>query len=158
MITLSKQVTLACILLLAAFSNAAAQDNSAGAAGPPAYKIGQVWTNRQALTVTILAIEDVRKVGRIVHVRIDRIPVQTCGNLQLTRSIEYLAVTEKMMRASGLDLLKDNVDLPESSIEAFRTWQLNKKHEIAKVPIQKAILPSGPQIGPMICNFIPGQT
>ena len=158
MITLSKQVTLACILLLAAFSNAAAQDNSASAARPPEYKIGQVWTNRQALTVTILAIEDVRKVGRIVHVRIDKIPVQMCGNIYLTRTIEHLALTEKMMRASALDLLKDNVDLPESSIEAFRAWQLNKKHEIAKVPIQKAILSSGPQIGPMICNFIPSQT
>ena len=158
MINLSKQAASVCILLLAVCPNPAAQNNSASAATPLEYKVGQVWTTSQALTVTILALEDVRKVGRIVHVRIDKIPVQTCGNIHWTRTVEHLAMTEKMMRASRLDLLKDTVDLPESSIEAFRTWQLNQKHEIAKVPIQKAILPSGSQITPMICNFIPSQT
>ena len=84
----------------------------------PSYKTGQVWIMDQGITVTILAIEDVHKVGRVVHVRVDKIPLQSCGEVHLTRAIEHLAVTEKMMLKSGLILSKDNVDLPESSVEA----------------------------------------
>jgi hypothetical protein len=51
---------------------------------------------------------------------------------------------------------KDAVDLPESSIDAYRKWQGQKKHEITKVPLQKAILEDVP--GPMICNLLPSQT
>ncbi len=120
------------------------------------YKPGQVWTMNQNIVVTILAVEDVRRVGKIIHVRVDKIPWQSCGNIHLTRAIEHLAVTEKMMLKSVLVLVNDNAKLPESSIEAYRKWQTQKKHEITKVPLQKAILEEG-TVQPMICNFVPSQ-
>lgn len=123
-----------------------------------AYRPGQVWAMDQGITVTIVAIEDVHRVGRVVHVRVDKIPWQSCGDVHLTRTIEHLAVTEKMMLKSGLVISKDTVDLPESSIDAYRKWQGQKKHEIAKVPLQKAILEEGYVPGPMICNLRPSQT
>jgi len=122
------------------------------------YKPGQVWTMSQGIIVTILALEDVHGAGKVVHVRVDKIPWQGCGGAQLTRAIEHLAVTQKMIRKSGLVLSKDNVELPESSIEAYRKWQGQKKHEITKVPLQKAILVQGSVPGPMICNFVPNRT
>jgi hypothetical protein len=63
-----------------------------------------------------------------------------------------------MMRKSGLVLSKDNVVLPESSIDAYRKWEEQKKHEVVKEPIQKAILTEGNVLGPMICNFVPSET
>jgi hypothetical protein len=122
------------------------------------YKTGQVWTMSQGISVMILAIEDVHRVGKVVHVRVDKIPFQSCGDIHLTRAIEHLAVTEKMMLKSRLVLSKDNVELPESSIEAYRKWEEKKKHEITKVPLQKAILGEGSIPGPMICNLVPSQT
>ena len=122
------------------------------------YRPGQVWITDQGITVTILAIEDAHRVGKVVHVRIDKIPFQSCGDIHLTRAIEHLALTEKMMRKSGLVLSKDNVVLPESSIDAYRKWEERKKHEVVKVPIQKAILTEGNELGPMICNFVPSET
>ncbi len=122
------------------------------------YRSGQLWTTGQGITVTVLAIEDVHRVGKVVHVRIDQIPYQSCGDIHLTRAIEHIAFTEKMMRKSGLVLSADNIDLPESSIDAYRKWEEQKKHEIFKVPIQKAILTEGNAMGPMICNFGPRQT
>jgi len=122
------------------------------------YKPGQVWTMSQGITVTVLAVEDVHKVGKVVHVRIDKIPWQDCGDVHLTRAIEHLAVTEKMMLKSGLVLSKDSIDLTESSVEAYRKWEGQKKHEITKVPLQKAILGEGSLPAPTICNFVPSKT
>jgi len=122
------------------------------------YRPGQVWITDQGITVTILAIEDARRVGKVVHVRIDKIPFQSCGDIHLTRAIEHLALTEKMVRKSRLVLSKDDVVLPESSIDAYRKWEEQKKHEVVKVPIQKAILTEGDELGPMICNFVPSET
>jgi hypothetical protein len=122
------------------------------------YTPGQVWAMNQGITITILAIEDVHRVGKVVHVRVDKVPLQSCGDIHLTRVIEHLAITEKMMLKSGLVLSKDSVDLPESSIAAYRKWEGQKKHDIAKVPLQKAILDEGFVPGPMICNYVPRQT
>jgi hypothetical protein len=123
------------------------------------FQPGQVWTLDGGITVTVLAVEDVHRVGKVVHVRVDKIPFQSCGDIHLTRAIAHLAVTEKMMLKSGLVRSNDNIELPESSIEAYRKWQRQKKkHEIAKVPLQKAILGEGYIQGPMVCNFVPSQT
>jgi hypothetical protein len=73
-------------------------------------------------------------------------------------AIEHIALTEKMMRKSELVLSKDSMVLPESSIDAYRKWEEQKKRQIFKVPIQKAILTEGDVMGPMICNFVPSQT
>ncbi len=136
---------------------AQSQDDKANSE-TPSYRAGQVWTMGQDITVTILATEDVRKIGRVVHVRVDKIPLQSCGDVHLTRAIEHLAVTEKMMLRSGLVLSKDNADLPQSSVEAYRKWKEQKKHQVAKVPLQEAILSQGEVLGPMICNVVPSET
>lgn len=122
------------------------------------YKLGQVWTNNEGITVMILAIEDVRKVGKVVHLRVDNIPWQSCGDIHLTRTVEHIAVTEKAFLNSGLVLAKGNVALPESSVEAYRKWQGQKKHEIAKTPLPAIIRAQSYVPEPMICNVLPGQT
>ena len=150
-------VSLVAVFLLAvSLSTVSAQTKTEGLKSVE-YKTGQVWTTNQNISVTILAIEDVHRVGRVVHVRVDKIPWQSCGDIHLTRAIEHLAVTEKMMLKSALVLTKDNADLAESSVEAYRKWQTQKKREIAKVPLQKAISDEG-IVPPMICNFVPSQT
>ncbi|HET9406489.1 MAG TPA: hypothetical protein VFO39_04580 [Candidatus Sulfotelmatobacter sp.] len=150
-------VSLVAVFLLAvSLSTVSAQTKTEGLKSVE-YKTGQVWTTNQNISVTILAVEDVHRVGRVVHVRVDKIPWQSCGDIHLTRAIEHLAVTEKMMLKSALVLTKDNADLPESSVEAYRKWQTQKKREIAKVPLQKAISDEG-IVPPMICNFVPSQT
>lgn len=147
------------LLLSANFPTITAQTGAESANTRAAdYKAGQVWTMARDITVTILAVEDVHKVGKVVHVRVDKIPWQTCGNVRLTRAIEHLAVTEKMMLKSGLVLSKDSVDLPESSVEAYRKWEEQKKHQVARVPLQQAIMNQGDVLGPMICNVVPSET
>jgi hypothetical protein len=152
-------LTLVVLLLVAGLSRGVAQSQSDGSNLKTVdYKTGQVWTMSQGITVMILAIEDVHRVGKVVHVRVDKIPFQSCGDVHLTRAVEHLAVTETMMLKSDLVLSKDNVELPESSIEAYRKWEQQKKHEIAKVPLQKAIFGEGQIPVPMICNLLPSQT
>jgi hypothetical protein len=147
------------VLLLASLQTGMAQSKTGNSnLHAVEYRAGQLWTTGQGITVTVLAIEDVHGVGKVVHVRIDRIPYQSCGEIHLTRAIEHIALTEKMMRKSELVLSKDNIDPPESSIDAYRKWEDQKKHQILKVPIQKAILTGGDAMGPMICNFVPSQT
>ena len=145
------------LLILASLPGVMAQSQSDGSNPKVDYKPGQVWTMSQGITVMILAIEDVHRGGKVIHVRVDKIPWQSCGNVHLTRAIEHLAVTEKMMHKSSLVLSMDNVDLPESSVEAYRKWEGEKKREIVKVPLQKAIV-GGHGPGPMICNFVPSHT
>jgi hypothetical protein len=106
----------------------------------------------EGITATILAIEDVRKVGKVIHVRVDKIPWQSCGTIHLTRTIEHIALTEKMMLKSDLILSKENVVLPQSSIDAYRRWQAEKKHQIAKVPLPVVIQTQDFVSGPGICD------
>jgi hypothetical protein len=93
-----------------------------------------------------------------VHVRVDNVPVQSCGGFNLTTTIEHMALSEKMMRKSMIDLVKNNVDLPDSYFDAYRKWEKQKKRELIKVPIQEAIRSVKTLPGPMICNFLPTQT
>lgn len=147
------------VLLVASLPGIMAQSKSDGSNPKTAdFKPGQVWTMNRGITVTVLAIEDVHRVGMVVHVRVDKIPFQSCGDVHPTRAIEHLAVTEKMMLRNGLVLSKDKIELPESSIEAYRKWEKQKNHEIARVPLQKTIFGEGNIQGPMICNFVPSQT
>jgi hypothetical protein len=157
--SIANKMALLVVLLLASFPTGMAQSRTENSnLNSVEYRAGQLWTTGQGITVTVLAIEDVHRVGKVVHVRIDKIPYQSCGDIHLTRAIEHIALTEKMMQKSELVLSKDNIDLPESSIDAYRKWEEQKKHQILKVPIQKAILTDGDAMGPMICNFVPSQT
>ncbi len=151
-------ITVACALLVVAVSPIASPAQTTNPI-PPAYQPGQVWTLNHDVTVTILAVEDVRTVGRVVHIRIENIPWQSCGDVHLTRSIAQLAITEKMLLKSGLVLSKKAGDPPESSLEAYRDWQARKKREIAKTPLREILFPYPVAVGgPMIYNFLPAQT
>jgi hypothetical protein len=80
--------------------------------------------------------------------------------MKLTRAIEHMAITEKMIRKSDLVLSKEKVDLPESSIAAYRLWEGQKKREVIKeLPLPIAIRSHGywPAQGG-ICNLVPSQT
>jgi hypothetical protein len=153
------RVPLSLVVLIAVSLSTAGQSKTDGTPPKPiVFKLGQVWTMDQGITVTILAVEDIHKVGKVVHVRLDNIPWQSCGNFHLTRAIEHIAVTEQMLVNSGLVSSKQNVSLPQSSIEAYRKWQGQKKHEIVKAPLPVLIREQGTAPGPMICNMLPGQT
>jgi hypothetical protein len=85
----------------------------------PGYKAGQVWKYKTASgvddsTLVILKVDTDEK-SNLIHIRIDGIPLPSCGGLRLTTSIEHLAVTEKALRKSTTQLLKDNVPLPDNS-------------------------------------------
>jgi hypothetical protein len=156
-IRFSLSVAILAIPILASLSLRAQSQPTGTMPKTPDFKLGQVWTMNQAVTVTILAIEEVHKIGKVVHVRVDNIPWQSCGDFHLTRTIEHIAVTEKMLVKSGLVLSKENTDLPPSSIEAYREWQGQKKHEIAKAPLPTLLQAQGFE-PPMICNILPSQT
>ena len=117
--SIANKMALLVVLLLASFPTGMAQSRTENSnLNSVEYMAGQLWTTGQGITVTVLAIEDVHRVGKVVHVRIDKIPYQSCGDIHLTRAIEHIALTEKMMQKSELVLSKDNIDLPESSIDA----------------------------------------
>jgi|GEM_PF-3360033 len=122
------------------------------------YKPGQVWETGSGPTVTVLKVEELPKFGKVVHVRVDNVPNGSCGAVQLTKSINHLALTDKMMRRSEIYFVKEDSNLPESYFDAYREWEKQKKHKVLEVPIQKAILSASTLPGPMICNFLPGQT
>jgi hypothetical protein len=122
------------------------------------YKPGQVWETGFGPIVTILKIEELPKVGRVVHVRIDNVPVRNCGGFHLARTIEHMALAEKVMTKGVTNLIKDNVDLPDSYFEAYRKWEKRKKREVVKVSMQEAVFRSSDPLGPIICNFLPSQT
>jgi hypothetical protein len=72
----AKRVPLSMTILLTASLSLMAQ-NQPGKINPANvsdFELGQVWTMQEGMTVTILAIEDVHKAGKIVHVRVDGIP------------------------------------------------------------------------------------
>ena len=100
---------------------------------------------------------DLPKIGEVIRVRIDNVPDGTCGPVQLTKSIEHLALTVKMVRKSAIDLVEENADLPDSYFDAYRKWGQQKKHDVLKVTIQEAILSTEGLTAPMICNFLPSQ-
>jgi len=146
------------VVLVAASVALTAQTQSNGVVQKTsAYKLGQVWTMQQGITVTILAMENLPKIGRIVHVRVGDIPWGSCGDIHLTRVIEHIAVTEKMMLVSGLALSKENVALPESSIEVLRQWQAlkPKKRPMWQAPLPQIIRAQGYVLSPISCDSFP---
>jgi hypothetical protein len=54
--------------------------------------------------------------------------------------------------------VKENVDRPDSYLDAYRKWEKQKKHEVVKVPIPESIRSVSALPGPMICNWLPSQT
>ena len=123
------------------------------------FSAGQMWRygTGGGPTITVLKVEELPKVGRVIHVRVDNIPVPGCAGIHLTNSIDHIALTEKMMRKSVNDLLRENTELPDSYFEGYREWQNQKKPQIVKDRTiadevrRKADLP-------LICNFLPANT
>ena len=120
--------------------------------------------NRVPLSVTILLAASLSIMAQNqpdkTNSKNDKIPWGNCGGIKLTKAIEHIAITEKMMRNSGLVLSKEKVDLPESSMAAYRLWEGQNKREVDKeLPLPIAIRSHGylpAQIG--ICNLVPSQT
>jgi hypothetical protein len=123
------------------------------------FRPGQVWRTELGATITILAVEEVRKVGKVVHLRVDNIPAGSCGEVHFTTAIPHIALAEKMMQKSTYGLVKDNADLPDSYLDEYREWESKKKHEVLKVPLQMKIRTASLSASAvMICNFLPSET
>jgi hypothetical protein len=157
---MNRDLSLSALLLflvsLFAWLPARAQQTPAATKPEPIeYKAGQVWGYKTApgaegSSLVILKIEFIGKKGNLIHIRVDDIPGPSCGKTHLTNTIEDLAVTEKMLRKSTTELLKENVELPDSYFEAYREW---KKHrpKVVERPLQEVVLPS--LAGGLICNW-----
>ena len=149
--------------LLTIFQAAGAQEQNTPLASSPQhideFKPGQVWSTDLGATITVLSVEEVHKLGKVVHVRVDNIPLSSCGEIHLTTAIPHIALNEKTMRKSAQNLLKDSVDLPESYFDEYKRWEANKKHEVLKAPLRQEIYKASLSgSGVMICNFLPSQT
>jgi hypothetical protein len=122
------------------------------------YKAGQSWryATGDGPTITVLKVEDLPKIGRVIHVRVDNIPVPGCAGIHLTNSIDHIALTEKMMRKSVNDLLRENADLPDSYFEGYREWQKQKKPRIVKDMTITDVVRRNADL-PLICNFLPAK-
>jgi len=119
------------------------------------YQPGQVWEYKTApgaeqSTVLILKVDPAGKAGSLIHVRIENLPLPSCGRFHLTTVIEHLAVTEKMLRKSTTNLLSENVALPGSYLDAYREWTKHRPN-IVKRPLAEVVV--RPNAGPLICNW-----
>lgn len=150
--TIGNLAALMAVTLLALV--AVAQNN----ASPVEYKAGQVWQLAGGdELITVLKVEDLHKIGRVVHVRVDRVPVPACQGLRLTTSIDHIALSEKMMRKSALRLVQENAPLPDAYFDVYREWEKLKKPYVRKDQTVWDVIRTTPQIGP-ICGFLPAET
>jgi hypothetical protein len=108
-------------------------------------------------TITVLKVEDLPKIGRVIHVRADNIPVPGCAGIHLTNSINHIAVTDKMMGKSVNDLLREKADLPDSYFEGYREWPKLKRPQIVKDMTIADVVRRNADL-PLICNFLPAKT
>jgi len=132
---------------------------AASAQAPPGkdrldYKAGQVWLSENGETITVLKVEDVRRVGRVIHIRVDNVPVPACRGIHLTRSIDHIALTEKMMRKSSAALIEETIELPDTYLDAYRAWQKRKNPIILKDQTVADEIRRTFEM-PLICNFLP---
>jgi len=122
------------------------------------YKRGQVWKTIFGPTVVIiLKVEELPKIGKIIHVWTDKLPNVGCESLEFTRSIQHLAFTEKMLNGGLIKPIKENADLPDSYFDDHKEWEKKEIHGLSEAPIQQVIL-SASLPGPAICNFLPQKT
>jgi hypothetical protein len=147
--------------VIVAVTFASAMAVAQGPATPPTpveYKAGQLWRyTGDGLTITILKVEDLPKIGRVIHVRVDNITVPGCAGIRLTKTVDHIAVTEKMMRKSGGDLVRENTDLPDSYFEGYREWQKQKRPLIVKNMTIAELVRRNVDL-PLICNLFPAKT
>jgi hypothetical protein len=151
-------VTLSVIVAVAFAYAIAAEQGPATQTAPLEYKTGQSWRQTgDGPTITILKVDDLPKIGRVVHVRVDNISVPACAGIHLTKTIDHIALTEKMMRKSVTNLLRENTDLPDSYFEGYRKWQKQTKPQIVKDMTISDIVRRNFDL-PLICNFLPSKT
>jgi len=146
-------------LAVLVFTPALGLAQSPAASTPIEYKAGQVWrvVSGHEL-ITILKIEDLPKLGHVIHVRVSNIPVPLCPGMHLTRNIDHIAMNEKMMRKSAGELVLENTELVDSYYDGYRLWLAEKKPKVVKnQTVSDVILKTS--IGlPVICNFVPAET
>jgi hypothetical protein len=142
------------VMIAAAVSTASAQ--APGGKDKPDYKAGQVWLLVGGGTITVLKVDEVHRIGRVIHIRVDNVPVPACQGIHLTRTIDHIALTEKMMRKSSSALIEETTELPDENFDAYRAWQKQKNPIILKdQTVADEIRRS---LGmPLICNFLPAQ-
>ena len=124
----------------------------------PDYKPGQVWTYKTApgaddSRIVILRVEPASKKGRVIHVRIENLPLPNCGGFHLTTAIEHLAISEKALRQSTIQLENDRAELPDSNFDAYKQWAKGRHKEVTNTPISDITLSQ--TAGLMICNYGP---
>jgi hypothetical protein len=89
----------------------------------PTFQPGQIWKYKTApgeegATLLILRIEIKEKKGNVVHVRVDNVPVP-CGNLNITTTYEHVAVSERALRQSTIELITNVGELPQSYLKGW---------------------------------------
>lgn len=146
-----KRLLAAGIVLLSLSPQSPAQE--AATAVSPEYKSGQVWKYNapwaEGSTVIVLKVDTRGSKDTVVHIRIEKVPAQSCGGFHVTTTIEHLAIQEKALRRSTTQLITEHIELPDSYFDAYREWEHARRKEIIKRPLRELSL--SPAVG-MICN------
>jgi hypothetical protein len=140
-------------MIAAAVSTASAQ--APGGKDNPDYKAGQVWLSVGGETITVLKVDDARRFGHVIHIRVDNVPVPACQGIHLTRTIDHIALTETMMRKSSAAPIEETTELPDDEyFDAYRAWQKQKSPIILKDQTVADAIRRTLEM-PLICNFVP---
>jgi hypothetical protein len=92
----------------------------------PKYSPGQVWSYKtrpgeSSSTVTILRVENLPKVGVIVHVRIDGVRFKNCTGGPAPTSVEHAPFTKASIDESVIRELRATSRLPEFEA-GYKDW------------------------------------
>jgi len=132
---------------------------SSAASAPIEYKAGQVWRVADGdELITILKVEDLPKLGHVIHLRVSNIPVPLCPGMHLTRNIDHIAMNEKMMRKSAGKLVLENTEVADSYFDGYRLWLAEKKPKVEKNETVMDVIRKTSTGLPVICNFVPAET
>jgi hypothetical protein len=75
------------------------------------YKPGQVWTyktraNEQESTLTILRVEEMPDKKRIVHIRVDHIPLTNCTGGRAPDTFEHMPFSKEALNESVIEVVR----------------------------------------------------
>jgi len=143
-----------CIVAVIAAAASTASAQSPDGKDKPDYKAGQVWLSVGGETITVLKVDDAHRIGHVIHIRVDNVPVPACQGIHLTRTIDHIALTEKMMRKSSAALIEETTELPDAYFDAYRAWQKQKSPIILKDQTVADAIRRTLEM-PLICNFVP---
>ena len=93
------------------------------------YSPGQVWTyktrgSEDSSTITILRVEDLPKVGVILHVRIDGIKLKNCTSGPSPTTVQHAPFTKDAIDRSVVRIVETDRKLPDYE-DGYSDWRVH---------------------------------